>query len=145
METSQLFSLLKEARENYNIYIIARAALMISGRDHEFTLTAEEKSEILKCFENARERRGILGLEDGYELARWLMICRYLFPEKEIHPSASDITMIQQACDSYIDDRILKQVASLVHMRQELNIPISINRLPPKKRKYVLKLAATLG
>lgn len=145
METSQLFSLLEEARENHNIYLIARAALMISGRNYEVTLTEEEKTEILKCLENARDRKGILGLEDGYELARWLLICQYLFPEKEIRPSESDVTMIQQACDSYIDDRILKQVASLVHMRKELNISISINRLPPKKQKYVLKLAATLG
>lgn len=145
MNPSQLLSLLSEARERGNHYLIARATLMLRGRGHGVSLSILEETTILQCLENARERKGILGLEDGYELARWLLICRYLFPEKEIRPSTSDVTMIQQACDSYIDDRILKQVASLVHMRKELNIPISISRLPPKKRKYVLKLAATLG
>jgi len=144
MQKTQLLSLLEEARENHNMYLIARATLMLKGRNHNTTLTDEERSNIIQCLEDTRNRKGILGLEDGYELARWILICRYLFFEKEIQATSSDITMIQQACDSYIDDRILKQVASLMHMRKELNIPISINRLPPKKRKYVLKLAATL-
>ena len=144
MEKSQLFSLLEEARENQNIYLIARATLMLQGRGYDVSLSRLEEATIIKCLENARNRKGILGLEDGYELARWLLICQHLFPEKEIQATSSDITMIQQACDSYINDRILKQVASLVHMRKELNIPINFNRLPPKKRKYVLKLAATL-
>jgi hypothetical protein len=145
MNKNQLLSLLQRARNEGNPYILARATLMLRGRGHDVSLNSLEEATILQCLENARDKKGILGLEDGYELARWLLNCRYLFPGKEIRPSSSDITMIQQACDSYIDDRILKQVASLVHMRQELNIPISINRLPPKKRKYVLKLAATLG
>ena len=144
MEMSQLFSLLADARENHDIYLIARAALMLKGHDHDIALTDEERAEIIQCLEDARNRNGILGLEDGYELARWILICRHLFPEKGIKATSSDIIMIQEACDSYIDDRILKQVASLVHMRKELDIPVSINRLPPKKRKYVLKLAATL-
>lgn len=145
MEKSQLFSLLEEARENQNIYLVARATLMLRGHGQDVALSLHEEMAILQCLKKARNRKGILGLEDGYELARWLLICRHLFPQKEIKPTSSDIKMIQQACDSYINDRILKQVASLVHMRKELNIPISINRLPPKKRKYVFKLAATLG
>lgn len=145
MDKTQPLSLLERAREEQDIYIIARVALMIRGRGHMASLTPAEHSVILQSLENARIRKGILGLEAGYELARWLLICRYLFPEREIQPATEDVAMIQEACDSYIDNRILKQVASLVHMRKELGIQISINRLPPKKRRYVLKLAATLA
>ena len=104
-----------KGRENQDIYIIARAALMLKGRGHVTPLTPGEHSTILQCLENARLRKGILGLEVGYELARWILICQYLFPDKEIVPTDADKRMIQEACDSYCTDRILKQVASLYH------------------------------
>ncbi|MCA9366196.1 hypothetical protein KC722_01305 [Candidatus Kaiserbacteria bacterium] len=144
MKESQLFALLEEGRKNNNIYLVARAALLLRGIGVPNCLTADEKNLILYRLQCAREGKGTLGLEPGYELARWILICRYIFPEKYIVPSLDDIRMIQEACDSYCKDRILKQVASLVHMQGLLNIPLSINRLPPKKRKYVMKLAAAL-
>ena len=145
MDRTQLLSLLERARENNDIYIIARAALMLKGRGHDAPLTPAEHSIILQCLENARVRKGILGLEAGYELARWIIICQHLFPDKKIVPTDADKQMIQGACDSYCADRILKQIASLVHMGKVLNIPISLNKLPPKKRKFVEKMAATLA
>lgn len=144
MEARQLFTLLKKARASENIYIIARMVVMLRGQGHCVELSEVEQDSILQCLNNARRGKGILGLESGYELARWILICRHLFPEKEIEPTIDDTCMIQEACDSYCDDRILKQVASLVHMGKVLNITININKLPPKKRKFVEKLAATL-
>lgn len=145
MDTYQLFSLLKNAREVGNIYHIARAAIMLRHRNVPGELTEREKVQIYYCLEQSRTGHGILGLEPGYELARWLMICRYLFPEKAIEPTPTDIEMIQRACDSYCNDRILKQVASLVQMSRVLEINISITKLPPKKRKKVLTLSAALA
>ena len=145
MDKNQLLSLLGRARESQDIYTIARAALMLKGRGYDAPLTAIEHSAILLCLQNARIKKGILGLETGYELARWILICQYIFPDKELVPTDADQLMIQEACNTYCAERILKQVASLVHMGKVLNIPININRLPPKKRKYVLKLAVTLS
>lgn len=118
---------------------------MLKGRGYKTPLTPAEYSAVLKCLENARLRKGILGLEAGYELARWILICQYLFPNMEIAPTDAEKLMVQEACDSYCADRILKQVASLVHMGKVLNIPISLNKLPPKKRKFIEKMAATLA
>lgn len=145
MSNKQLYSLLESARERQDIYIIARAALMLQGRGCSVALTENEKTTIFQCLENSRKKKGALGLEPGYELARWILICRYLFPEEEISLFKEDIKMIQEACDSYINDRILKQIASIIHMSQVLGIEINLNRLPLKKRRWVEKLAATLS
>jgi len=146
MEKAQLLSLLERARRDQDTYLTARAVMMLQFRGYAATLTTQEKDTIIQCLENSRRGKGILGLEPGYELARWILICEYVFPETECRPTASDIRMIQEACDSYCADRrFLKQIASLVHMGKVLNIPINLNKLPPKKRKYVEKMAATLA
>lgn len=136
--------MLERARKEKNIYIIARSVMMLRGVGVDCQLTDSEKSEVILKLEKARKSQGMLGLEPGYELARWLMICRFLMPESQIRPSKDDIVLIQEACDSYCRDRIFKQVASLVHMSQILQIPIKINHLPKKKRRLIKKIAATL-
>jgi hypothetical protein len=145
LEKTELLGMLDRARSAGNIYLIARSALMLLGQYGENNfLSKYEKEQILEKYVAARNKKGMLGLEPGYELARWIMLCHYLLPDENVWPSRDDIALIREASDQYCRDRNLRQIASLVQTCSIFNVSLNLRLLPLKKRRKIIRLAARL-
>ena len=144
MKLIELEGLLVRARAQNNIYLIARCALMCTAYGTGSRLIPEEKSLIRLRLKAAREKNVTLGLQPGYEIARWLMLSQRLVSEDEIWPRDQDVALIQETCDQYCRERNIKQLASLLHTCKAIVVSVNLALLPPKKREKVKRLAAGL-
>ena len=144
-DTAFFLEKLRLAREEGNIYLIARSLpfLMLAGIDEQ--PTEQEKVAMFQKLDDVRKGKVddfFKGVE-GYMLARWLMLVNHFWPGSE-PATDEDVLAIRKAFEKYREDENFHQMASLVHTGKEIGIEIDTSTLTENERIEVEKVLTEL-
>ncbi|MFN3187962.1 MAG: hypothetical protein ACK42D_00230 [Candidatus Paceibacteria bacterium] len=120
---------LKEARDNNDIYAVARLIGVLRGLGIDVEIDEEEKAACLQELEKTR----VGNVDDffrrvpGYMVARWLMILKNFYPE-DVEISESDIVLMQSALEQYQNEENYYQIASLKITTESIGVSLDYSK-----------------
>jgi|GEM_PF-4732507 len=119
-----------------DIYDTARELQVKKMKGETVTLSTETAVSIRQSLQTARSGVSQMGLEPGYERARWLMIATTLLSE-EVSVTEEDIAAIQEAAAVYIAKRNFYQLASLIQTAEVVGISINLDSISESDQKEI--------
>lgn len=131
---------LKEARDNNDIYVVARLIGVLRGLGIGVELEEGEKVACLQELEKAR----VGNVDDffrrvpGYMVARWLMILKNFYPE-DVEISDSDIVLMQSALEQYQNEENYYQIASLKVTTESVGVQLNFGQFSEEEMVEIEK------
>ncbi len=132
-ETTHAQPELEKARLEGDVYNIARNLQMNKLQGLESESTPTEKAAIQAELANSRAGNGYLPLPQGYQVARWLMIHKTLWPGTE-QITEKDQTMMNEAAREFREAKNFWQLASLVHTAEYLGTTVTYEKLSEQEQ-----------
>jgi hypothetical protein len=136
---------LTKARKKGNLYLIARYTMLLQLRGFdEIDLQPEESQALIGALDKTRQGKGSLPVEQGHEVARWIMLIDHFFPQgMGVLSSESDVELIHDAFEAYRASGNFNQLAGLKYTCDWLGVHLNI-QLSEEETRKLDKVMATI-